>query len=297
MKIFDYNNLYDGDYSNGVIHYCNKEVHIVNTIKDNFYECDGFKQCTCEILNDYIIIHDLNQKYLPVNNFSNYDNNQIFQMIKDNSYYITVNNKKANLTEKYFSTNFGFSPKRFDGVLMNDRVRGCSKSHQLVIQNAKKLDLPFVIIFEDDCAAVRNCFFEISRYIRNIPKLCNILVLGKRGNTAPIKKLEDIREHKDFYMLFGSYKEWGSHSYIIFKRGYDQALIDLMHSQADNMIYHNKKDLVYRSKRCLFYQYLVKDYTYIHKLKQMHHVEYFDPIKNKLLPYSDLSDDILEIIP
>lgn len=297
MKIFDCNNLYDGDYSDGIISYTDKKLYIINNIKDNFFECDGSKKCTCEILNDYIIIHDLNQKYLSLNDFSNYTDVEIYQMIKDNSYYITVNNKKASLTEKYFSTNFGFSPKRFDGVLMTDRVRGCSKSHQLVIQNAKKLDLPFVIIFEDDCAATRNCFFDILNYIKHAPKVCNILVLGKRGSTGIVKKIDDIKEYNNFYLLINPCKEWGSHAYIVFKRGYDQAFIDLMHSQADNKIYHGKRDLVYRTKKYLFYQYLVKDYVYIHKIRQKHYIEYFDPIKNKLLSYSELSDNIVEIIP
>ena len=139
-----------------------------------------------------------------------------------NSYVISIDQSKYWLFSKIFK-NAGLQPTPI--LRLGSTIKGftgpqnCAHSHIQVVKTAKIKDLPYVCVFEDDAFPCIDCAKKFSRYLDCIPYDADFVLLGwsnynrgkKQRFNAPFNKIEQ----KDIS---------GSHSYILFKSGYDKYL-------------------------------------------------------------------------
>jgi len=140
-----------------------------------------------------------------------------------NSFYISVDMERMRAFRNIFSKMFFFDenikfPNMFWGYVNSDLkpTYRCELSHASLIKLAKSMELPFVVIFEDDaypCAFSEN---KIEELLNNTPDNAKMLILG-------YNKFKDSEKVNDYVSILKSWC-WGSHSYMIFKDGYDDYL-------------------------------------------------------------------------
>lgn len=92
-------------------------------------------------------------------------------------------------------------------------IIGCSASHISLILHAKRNNLPYVCVFEDDAVPCENCLSGLRNSLANIPYFANAYILGwlrcktKKCHGGILKANKTVT---------------GSHAYIVFRRGYDE---------------------------------------------------------------------------
>lgn len=98
---------------------------------------------------------------------------------------------------------------------------GCFHSHKAVIQRAKELDLPYVLILEDDVAFDTNFIQKFQKFLNLMPKSWEMLYLG--GNHQA-----QVRVFKqDLYssaILATCPRIYATSSYMVHSRVYDEIL-------------------------------------------------------------------------
>ncbi len=71
-------------------------------------------------------------------------------------------------------------PKLFNGIVDKHKkpAENCRDSHLAVVKMAKKLDLPFVAVFEDDAYPCIDICNKLERYLRAVPYDAHLVLLG-----------------------------------------------------------------------------------------------------------------------
>lgn len=174
----------------------------------------------------------------------------------ENSFVISINDRRLGNFYKIFDKMFGElgdsyrRPKHFYGYTGNIKPTYCCElSHISLIRMAKCLDLPFIVIFEDDAFPRTDICDSLVRQISNIPDCCKILVLGwlKYDNAVPFS---------ENFNKFSSWV-WGTQSYIVFKSGYDEYIkeYDRNTETLADEFFSVMKDSTLLAKENLFIQY------------------------------------------
>jgi len=186
-----------------------------------------------------------------------------------NSYYITVNEKRATHFEKTFNdAGLNPIPKRINGYKTSDkfiqtylktffnqdqlsRIHNlfCGVSHLIPIYYAKMSNMPFIAIFEDDAVPMNGILKKLPQYLNNIPDDCDIL---KLGFTRPMDYKEQTKSiSNSFYVR----KTLGAHSYIVFQKYYDCLLrTNYSDPTPDESKLNNTSAKIYNSTEPLFIQ-------------------------------------------
>ena len=171
------------------------------------------------------------------------------------SFVITIDETRLEWFKKVFKFH-GLEPipRKFQGVTLwyNSPQYNCYLAHRNAILKAKKLNWPYVCIFEDDAYPVNHVMGKLDLLLEELPDDCNVFVLGQI-------MLWDIRgESGNFY---SSFKSYGGHSYVVFKEAYDKfiGMLDkapegdgAFYSRMDDIL---PKDSFYIPKENLFIQY------------------------------------------
>ena len=160
-------------------------------------------------------MHRYENELMP--EFKDVSTNSFNDLLK-NSFVISYDDVKIRMLKKIFDHHGMLFPRVFQAMHNKDLdgPYNCSISHVQVIRAAKAFDLPFVVIFEDDVYPCIDVMMKVKKYLSIIPKDANIVILGW-SNTE--KGQEFIHSINRVTHLIG-----GSHSYIVFKSGYDEYL-------------------------------------------------------------------------
>jgi len=174
----------------------------------------------------------------------------------NNSFYITIDGDRADLFDRIFRKH-GFSPapRRYDGFSNPDIRKGrykCMLSHIAVIRMAKCLNLPFVVIYEDDAYPMNGILKKLEAVCADIPDDANVLVLGwSRIFGEPVKISSEIERLTD--------TNFGSHAYVIFRNAYDR-IIEYYNSHTGTaadliLTQFSGNEGIYKTRENLFIQY------------------------------------------
>jgi glycosyl transferase family 25 len=185
-------------------------------------------------LISYIIIFFLNKK----ENFYNINDKVPF-----NIFYINLkerDNRKQLLENEFLklneSKNYNFIDKRIDAIKDSEGAIGCGKSHIKSLKNAKKNNLDYVIIMEDDIEIKKNKIEKYFNIIQNMKKW-DVIILSGHGEKTP---------YNNYLSKATGVQTTGM--YIIKKHYYD-SLIDNFNESVDNMVnLKNKNKDIRRSK-------------------------------------------------
>lgn len=133
-----------------------------------------------------------------------------------NSYVITIDDERYNIFKLLFSKCFysDIVPKRFDGFVQSDlkSTYKCMLSHVAIVRMAKSMNLPFVVIFEDDAYPCIDIKRKLEKQLEIIPQ-CNIALLGWN-------KYDSCNCIDNLWNSLNKWA-WGSHAYIVFNCAYD----------------------------------------------------------------------------
>lgn len=175
-----------------------------------------------------------------------------------NSFAISIDKDRYNLLVKIFDNTFGIGnhPKLFTGCT-NKELSGpqkCKLSHVTIVKKAKQMNLPFVVLFEDDAYPCIDAKRKLEGILYGIPANTNLLLLGWSNYNKG--KSQNFSNNINLLTTIFS----GSHSYILFKNGYDKFLnyqLSNPKSTADCYIYNNV-GTSFVLKTPLFIQYCSK---------------------------------------
>jgi len=138
-----------------------------------------------------------------------------------NHYYINLEERKdRNKNAINELSKLGVHPNRFNAIKTDIGIVGCGLSHFRVIQEAKKKDLPYVCIFEDD-VVIKNPDLLIRKVNKLINKNFDVLLLG--GNN--FKPYEDRDEYNGDYIKVS--RCYTNTAYIVKNHYYDTILENL----------------------------------------------------------------------
>ena len=182
------------------------ENKLVETLRGKTFKHEYCQKARDRIINLY---GNMFKKQIHINEFFK------------NSFMITVDKSKIELTHKVFRHHFGdFFPNVVNGFQGGGRtnVQNCLKSHYSIIYKAKYNKLPFVVVFEDDAYPITNCKDFLEKYLCRIPKDAGFVLLGwSNYSKKSIQKFD-----KPFNPMSTVFS--GSHSYILFQNSYDKYL-------------------------------------------------------------------------
>ncbi len=159
-----------------------------------------------------------------------FNNSLTFDDLLKNSFVICI----SDLQYGFFSENFartgfknqpmliqGFNKGEFDNIEVNQLAM---MSQVQIVHLAKALNLPFVVVFEDDSIFdLETCSpSELDAVVKHIPQTCNILSFGwyKRMEDEPVYAKNNVNFDKRIFEEKRSHL-WGSNAYIMFDRAYD----------------------------------------------------------------------------
>lgn len=139
-----------------------------------------------------------------------------------NAFFISIDKSRENAFTALFNA-YGFSPlpRAFYGCVdakIHIKQR-CKQSHINVVKHAKKHNLPYVFIFEDDAYPCIDAVKVFERYLYAMPYDANLILFGwcnctKNGTQTFAKPFNRIKTPTIS----------GAHAYMLFKSGYDQYL-------------------------------------------------------------------------
>lgn len=92
---------------------------------------------------------------------------------------------RLNIERQLFKRQGLIFPKLFNGVekaYYKFHKQG-ENSHWLIIEMAKQLDLPYILVFEDNAYPCNNVLEYLTKTLQDIPDNINILQLGFNDNT------------------------------------------------------------------------------------------------------------------
>ena len=124
-------------------------------------------------------------------------------------------------------------PNRFNAIVHDIPLVGCSLSHIGCIEKAKLLKWNYVIIFEDDILIEnkKKCMEKFNKYINSD---FDVLYLGCWNVLPPTKIHDDLAKVN---------KAWTTHAYIIKSHYYDTILENLKEGIRLKLEYFKKNDL------------------------------------------------------
>lgn len=179
-----------------------------------------------------------------------------------NSFVISVDDQQhEEFVKRFKQAGFNHIPQYWQGIKFGkfddyDKISqslsrqqhgiiGCSASHISLVLHAKRNDLPYVCIFEDDAFPCEDCICQFKNTLQEIPYFTNVYLLGwlqcktKECHGGILKAVKHIT---------------GSHAYVLFKRGYDEYIktFSTTNCTADHIFEHISG--TYRSKTKLFDQ-------------------------------------------
>lgn len=165
--------------------------------------------------------------------------------------------------------------------IQDNSIAQCLYSHLSIIKMAKFLDWPYVCIFEDDAYPCRNCRQHLEELLNDVPDDANCLILG----TYHLKTTSYSKSDKISYCN----EVWGSHAYIMFKKGYDDyieftqrynSIADINLQMMSNVYASNLNLFIqYNDKPSIIHQYngyLSYDYDKAKILDQFPKIEEYD---------------------
>lgn len=117
--------------------------------------------------------------YIPLNNLKYSDDSKILEDIQKYSFVLTMDVARYNVYTKVKQTytNLSFNP--YYGKTGKTSVISCKQNHIDMIQRAKDLNFPFVLIFEDDAVGNLNFEKDILNVFKNIPDDAAMIHLGE----------------------------------------------------------------------------------------------------------------------
>lgn len=134
------------------------------------------------------------------------------------SFVLTTNEEYLKLLFNVFQEESLPLPEIVKGrkaLSIDAKVKACMQGHINIIQKAKDLDLPYVLVLEEDAYPCKNAA-EIFNNLE-LPYTWDVIKLGVTSvNTAP--------PHISPLIIPIGYDDWGSHAYIIHRRFYDKFL-------------------------------------------------------------------------
>lgn len=188
------------------------QIELINDLKQEYYKksyCNEFKEIT---IKRYETLYKKYQKQLLIDD--------VFK----NSFVISIDKNKYNRFLKIFKTQFGtlLLPKLFVGS-QNKKLTGpqnCTLSHLNIVKNAKCMNLPYVMIFEDDAYPCIDVYNKFSMYLKYLPLNIKLLILGW-SNHSQLKEFKQQKQQFNKHINNITTIISGSHAYILFKEGYD----------------------------------------------------------------------------
>jgi hypothetical protein len=147
-----------------------------------------------------------------------------------NSFVLSIDRDRLNLFyelfKKYFKNIKHNLPRPYRGFKKKGNTGGnnIKLSHESIVRMAKALDLPFVVILEDDAYPRRDAELKLSEIINDIPDETSILILGWTKKKGKIIQSPDIGKTNSNVRLFNHGSLWGTHSYVVFNKFYDKFL-------------------------------------------------------------------------
>lgn len=177
--------------------------HVADLLKENFKtkECKYLAQFEIDLVSKF---------YKPAIS--------VKRLLKY-SYVISVNPVQLKrFYEIFLHFQLKYLPQHFNGctdqkLTIAERIK---QSHIEVVKLAKKNNLPYICIFEDDAYPQKDIVKQLENYLRAIPKNAMMVVLGWISGYEP----HQLRPFSNIT----SYTISGAHSYILFKEGYDRWL-------------------------------------------------------------------------
>ena len=241
------NSCQNSTNKNNIIHIESQYNLIDDLLKETYKKnyCLEFKDKTIE-----------NYQKMFQNFSTKIDINKLFE----NSFVISIDDEKLKKFYKIFSKQFKNIqlPKHFNGS--RDKrltsVQNCTRSHLNIIKKAKSLNLPYVMIFEDDAYPCNNINTLFQKYLQFIPPNIKLLLLGW-SNHSQLKQFYRKPQSFDKHINKIETIISGSHSYIIFKSGYDEYINYInktINATADCQIFYNLQP-GYILNKPLFIQY------------------------------------------
>lgn len=145
--------------------------------------------------------------------------------------YISLEFKKAGINDVCFFdainkndlTVPAGSPKiKIDGEYLAKGILACMMSHVSLIKEAKKLNLPCIVIFEDDCIFCDDFQERISYIQKNIPENWDMITLGghfQRPERLLVPNEDDATKIDNH--IYKVHHQGGTYGYIIRNTVYD----------------------------------------------------------------------------
>ena len=91
----------------------------------------------------------------------------------------------------------------------------CTQSHISVILKAKQLNLPFVVVFEDDAYPCINCASKLENVFCQMPDDAQMLLLGWSSN------VKNTQSFSSSFNKISTHTISGSHAYVLKRKSYD----------------------------------------------------------------------------
>ena len=174
-----------------------------------------------------------------------------FDQLFEHSFVISRNELQFQDVENSLTT-IGIHPKKWQAVCYANNIPepskiskfeynilGCSTSHMSIVKMAEYLDWDCVAIFEEDCCLSDTFDLNFLKFcLDNIPQDCDALALGHSYASMQSKYFSHISRVSQMY---------GSHAYILFKRGYEkyQRMFASRHYYADRVLEHINTYIIY----------------------------------------------------
>lgn len=124
-----------------------------------------------------------------------------------NSFATSVDQRRYERMELTFPKNGLLIPKKEIGVQLQylNGAQNCCRTHLNIVKKAKELDLPFVMVFEDDAYPCKNCSEIFQDYLNLVPSDAELLVFGwirhvnldKNHKTTQVFKFPYNRIHRE----------------------------------------------------------------------------------------------------
>ena len=165
-----------------------------------------------------------------------------FEQLFEHSFVISRNELRFQDVENSLAT-LGIYPKKWQAVCyanhipepskisnLDYNILGCSTSHMSIVKMAEYLDWDCVAIFEEDCCLSDTFDLNFLKFcLDNIPQDCDALALGHSYAITQSKYFSHISRVSQMF---------GSHAYILFKRGYEkyQKMFASRHYYADRVL-------------------------------------------------------------
>lgn len=132
--------------------------------------------------------------------------------LEKNAFVISMNDKRLEMFKKIFKHYNIPEPILFNAATSRDGTKGCLLSHWAIYKLAETLQLPYVIVFEDDAFPRKNIIEYFNNAIECVPDDWNFLKI----EDLFYYKYVDIKNVNDYWMTARSMSGGsGSAAYIV----------------------------------------------------------------------------------